>query len=1614
MFLHHNLKRNNKGIGTVFGMVFFLLIVMAVFASFIVVLSQNTGFEHTTVQAKQLDLDRYAELQTVSVANPETAVNKQLVYISCTITNNGTLPTELVRLWIRDITQNTTGNTELSPSIMLQPGSSINYFNFSYVANSEIYDQFSFWFITTRGNLISAYPDINQFKGLVTDSTFPGVTDINSTYSGDQTPLRLYLNTTKPNQLIYVIVSYDDENTLYTPTSTPSLTWTRRSQSLDTDYGIMDGDSTLETYYAIMPSVGPLQINIQSTADELSDYYCSALAFAVSDVNTTSPFDGSAQTTVGKSTFIQDTITTHYSNELIIGALSIDSLNPVINPGPGFAEIMPVQSSYGASGEPDAQPRSVWSEWEILDAPRNNFSANCTFTSTKNWAIVVDAVKLVVTPPTAPVSLYPTNGPIGQPVTVAGQGFAANSQLIATFDGKQVPFSYSTDASGNIPSGATFAVPAGSSPGNKTVTIIDSKFNYASANFAVVTPTVSVTPHNGTVGTSVAVTGSNFISNSAISINLGGNSIATNPSTITTNNFGAFSAIFAANGTAGVKQVFVVDGVNSVYDSFTIIPSTSISPSRGVDRDQVLLSGLGFAANSNLNVTFDGVLVLPPPENATTDATGSFSNLIFNPHSTTPGLKNITVTDESNNSATTTYNLMLVPVAQAPTLNPGSSITLGNSATASVTVSGVTGFTPTGTLTFQYSTDNGLTWTNQSALKTLSGGSATSDSLTPQSAGSNYLFRAIYNGDSNYVGATGASGTLTVNKGAAVVGVASFVPASPITLGSSVSVSASVSAPSGITTAPTGNVQFQVSINSGAYSNFGSVVALSSGSASITYTPSAIGTYSFQATYQGDNNYISGTNGNPSGTLTVYIPSSTSTMLSSSSPITLGSTVTDTATVTPQTNMYNTVTYVSSGAGVSGTGGSLNVAYPASFAANDLFLVQVTIRDTTNLPTMPSGWNLLYGPDSTGTGRQWIYYKFATGAESGTISTTFGGSNLKIARIYDFRNVAPTSFTEGTSFGFNAGSSTILAQSVTTIDVNRLAVSFVFDTYSNSLSSFSGSLGGTWTEPVLEYTTTTSSRGGVQLQTAVMPSAGTISGGSTNIVTSASWGVRAFALIPSPATASGNINFQVLPPSGSWTTYNTQALSFGAATSTSFKPTDAGTWYFRAVYAGDANYVGSQSVDDAEPLIVNSVGATIGTTTYVPASPSGLGTSETVSVTISGPSGVTAPSGNVQFQVSVNGGSYSDFGSPVTLSAGSATISYLPQTLGTYQFQPVYSGDSNYISATGAASSILTVNRGNAVVGASSFVPAGPIALGGSVSVSASVSAPSGITSAPTGNVQFQVKIGAGSYANFGSPVALSGGLASISYTPGTVNTYSFQAVYQGDSNYNTGTIGAASGTLTVTNQVTFVASGTGIGFTSTNAQTVNYPAGWAAGDLIMLQITVRDATSGITTAPSGFTLLYGPDSNTVGRQWIYYRFAVGSDTPSVSIAIAGAQCKVARMYAFRNVAASSFTEGDTNNFGFNAGSTTVSAQSVATTGIGRLAVAFVFTTYSNTVPAFSGSTGGTWTVSDTGFTTNSDSRGSVQLETAIMGSGGTISGGTCTIGTSTSWGVRALALKPA
>jgi hypothetical protein len=175
--------------------------------------------------------------------------------------------------------------------------------------------------------------------------------------------------------------------------------------------------------------------------------------------------------------------------------------------------------------------------------------------------------------------------------------------------------------------------------------------------------------------------------------------------------------------------------------------------------------------------------------------------------------------------------------------------------------------------------------------------------------------------------------------------------------------------------------------------------------------------------------------------------------------------------------------------------------------------MQFTIRNLVTSPTTPDGWTVLYGPDATSTlVRQWIFYKFATGSETGSVSVTAAIAVTKLGRMYAFRNVKTTvPFVEGGGFG--AGTvAAISAKTVITTNVERFAVSFVFVSDDNAVGSFTGETGGDWTETVAEFVTGLGNDGCIQLQGATMASASTISGGTYTMAAADQWGVRAFAL----------------------------------------------------------------------------------------------------------------------------------------------------------------------------------------------------------------------------------------------------------------------------------------------------------------------------------------------------------------------------------------------------------------------------------------------------------------------------------------------------------------------
>ena len=215
--------------------------------------------------------------------------------------------------------------------------------------------------------------------------------------------------------------------------------------------------------------------------------------------------------------------------------------------------------------------------------------------------------------------------------------------------------------------------------------------------------------------------------------------------------------------------------------------------------------------------------------------------------------------------------------------------------------------------------------------------------------------------------------------------------------------------------------------------------------------------------------------------------------------------------------------------------------------------------------------------------------------------------------------------------------------------------------------------------------------------------------------------------------------------------------------------------------------------------------------------------------------------------------------------------------------------------------------------------------------------------------------------------------------------------------------------------QVTFQSTGTGSGSNSGNP-TPSYPTGLALNDLILLQVILRRDDSSFTiTPPSGFALLYGPDTSGSGdsevRQWIYYKFSDGTESGTATVTFVNCYgTRTAMMYAFRNVALTSFTEGAAVLTDYD---DVIDAPTITTTGNGRLAVAFISIQNDISLGSFSGESGGDWTEA-TEYPFNGDYDICMQLQTATMATGGTISGGSYDTGsTNYNWIARGVALKP-
>src|SRR2546426_3547759 len=316
---------------------------------------------------------------------------------------------------------------------------------------------------------------------------------------------------------------------------------------------------------------------------------------------------------------------------------------------------------------------------------------------------------------------------------------------------------------------------------------------------------------------------------------------------------------------------------------------------------------------------------------------------------------------------------------------------------------------------------------------------------------------------------------------------------------------------------------------------------------------------------------------------------------------------------------------------------------------------------------------------------------------------------------------------------------------------------------------------------------------------------------SQNVVTSVALGTTVHdkaTVSGSFGTPTGTVTFTFFTAStgctGASAGSGTVTLVSGVAhPSDSQGPLAAGSYSFKAHYNGeDANYGPADSA--CEPLTVNKASPTL-STVIVPASPVALGTVVHDTASFSGLTSGFPATGTVTYKFYSSGtctGSLSTLFSgdgmqDVTITGttipDSSSTSALPA--GSYSFQASWPGDSNYNSAT-ATCEPLTVYKGTATL-STVIVPSTSVALGTSVHDTASFS---GLTSGfpATGTVTYKFFTGScsGSLSTLFSgdgmeDVTIGSGSAipdSSSTSALPAGSYSFQASWPGDSNYNSAT----------------------------------------------------------------------------------------------------------------------------------------------------------------------------------------------------------------------------------
>jgi len=652
--------------------------------------------------------------------------------------------------------------------------------------------------------------------------------------------------------------------------------------------------------------------------------------------------------------------------------------------------------------------------------------------------------------------------------------------------------------------------------------------------------------------------------------------------------------------------------------------------------------------------------------------------------------------DISINSTAGTWSVVYPAITStatttALTASPTSPQASGTSVTLTATV------TPAAAGTVQF--ENGTTAIGSPQTVNASTGVATlATSALPVGA---LTLHAVYTPApfSIYTGSTGTT-SFTVYTPVSTTTTLTASPASPQVSGTSVTLRAALNP-----TAATGTVQFQ-----NGTTDLGSPVAVSAGVATYTTTTLPVGTLTLHAVYVPSSGsvYVTST-GTTSYTITSSAtPTTTVLTVAPGSPQPFGTSETLTATVSPTAT--GTVQFQS---------GTTDLGSPVAVSAG------VATYATSSLPVGVLTLNAVFTP-TTGNG-----FSGSSGSAPFTVTAIATTTTLTVAPV----SPQPVGTSETlTATVSPTATGTVQFQNGTTDLGAPVAVS----------------------AGVATYTTAALPVGSLTLNAVFAPTAGTGYAGSTGTadftvdpltatttvltvapVSPQTFGTSETLTATISPTATGTVQFQngttdlgsPVDVSAGVATYTTSALPVGSLTLHAvFVPT---------VGNGFAGSTGQASFT-VTPI------ATTTTLTVAPGSPQLLGTSETLTATVS-----PTATGSVQFQDGTT-----DLGSPVAVSAGVAHFTTAALPAGTLTLHAVFTptAGNGYAGSTGTAT--FTVTPLTATTTSLTVAPTGPQLVGTSETLTATVSPTA------TGTVQFEVDS-----TPIGAPVTVTAGVATYTTT---------------------------------------------------------------------------------------------------------------------------------------------------------------------------------------------------------------------------------------------------------